>query len=133
MESKGQSFDSEVTLYKDDVERYAGLFAAAHFAVRIVLICLAAIIAAEHGLETSPAKFLVPWIPIFAVIVAALTALDTWLRPGQHWKVSKIYALRFAQLRDQVESMSENDAQRLEELKRNFRELQQQHVNDTAP
>ena len=55
-------------------------------ATRVYLIAVSAIVAAKETLATSPLLILSPWVPILAVSVTVLTAVDTWLKPRDKWR-----------------------------------------------
>ncbi|MER6128637.1 DUF4231 domain-containing protein [Streptomyces sp. NPDC001795] len=57
-----------------------------YYVSRITLIVASAIVAAGQNLSRSSAAFLVGWVPALSLLVAVLTALDTWLKPQQKWK-----------------------------------------------
>lgn len=54
--------------------------------LRVFLIIASAIVAAEASLLKSEFAWLAGWTPILALLVAILTAVDTWLRPQQKWR-----------------------------------------------
>ena len=54
--------------------------------LRIVLIIMSATVAAQANLEDSVLTGIIHWIPIFALAVAILTALDTWMKPRDKWR-----------------------------------------------
>jgi hypothetical protein len=57
-----------------------------YYASRITLIVASAIVAAKENLSGGHGQWLVGWVPLLAVAVAIITALDTWLRPQQKWR-----------------------------------------------
>lgn len=57
-----------------------------YYLSRILLICLSSVVAAGTNLADSKGNWLIIWIPVLAVVVAAMTALDTWLKPQQKWQ-----------------------------------------------
>jgi hypothetical protein len=57
-----------------------------YYASRITLIVASAIVAAKENLSGGHGQWLVSWVPLLAVAVAIITALDTWLRPQQKWR-----------------------------------------------
>ena len=73
-------------------------YGVTYYLSRIVLIIGSAIVAAKEALVRSQFGAIDDWIPGVAVLVAILTALDTWLRPGQKWR-------GFMESRDAVEHL----------------------------
>jgi hypothetical protein len=57
-----------------------------YHASRVALITASAIVAADQNLKGHRLGGLVDWVPALALLVAILTALDTWLKPQQKWK-----------------------------------------------
>ena len=60
-------------------------YGVTYYTVRIILIIASAIVAASANLEGSVLSDLVRWVPALALLVAILTAIDTWLKPSQKW------------------------------------------------
>ncbi|TXS04772.1 DUF4231 domain-containing protein [Streptomyces sp. col6] len=61
-------------------------YGVTYYLSRILLICLSSVVAAGANLADSKGNWMVIWIPVLAVVVAAMTALDTWLKPQQKWQ-----------------------------------------------
>ena len=60
-------------------------YGATYYTVRIILIIASAIVAASENLAGSVLNALGDWVPALALLVAILTAIDTWLKPSQKW------------------------------------------------
>jgi hypothetical protein len=71
-------------------------------------------------------------LPMLALTVAIITALDTWLKPGQLWRASTVYVVRFNEISDKIRQASPNDVTLIATLRAEFRSLQQKHINDTT-
>jgi hypothetical protein len=57
-----------------------------YYASRLALISASATVAAKENLNGGHGEWLIGWVPILALSVAILTALDTWLKPQQKWR-----------------------------------------------
>lgn len=57
-----------------------------YYVSRIFLILASSVVAAGNNLADGRTSFLIAWIPSLSVAVAAITALDTWLKPQQKWQ-----------------------------------------------
>ena len=62
------------------------LYGAINVVARLFLIIASAIVAAEKNLFGSRAEFLLTWIPVLALAVTIVTAIDTWLKPRDKWR-----------------------------------------------
>jgi hypothetical protein len=104
-----------------------------HISSRLVLIILSAIVSSQASLSSmSTFKWLMALAPALALTVAILTSVDTWMKPGQIWKVCKIYKFRFAQLRDSTSQATLRDPDELKQLSEKFRRFQQDYASDSA-
>lgn len=56
-------------------------------AIRFYLIVASGLVAAKEPLTTTPLGELALWVPVLAVSVPIVTALDTWLKPRDKWRV----------------------------------------------
>lgn len=57
-----------------------------YYAGRITLIVASAVVAAEQTLGTGNGAWLAAWVPLLALFVAVVTALETWLKPLEKWR-----------------------------------------------
>ncbi|MFE2998399.1 hypothetical protein ACFXG4_25765 [Nocardia sp. NPDC059246] len=58
-------------------------YAVTYYASRLILITASAVVAAKDNLHSGHVLSAVPWL---AILVAVLTALDTWMKPQQKWR-----------------------------------------------
>jgi hypothetical protein len=61
-------------------------YGCTYYFTRVVLIVASAIVAANANLSHGRGWEVVQWIPLLALLVAIITALDTWLKPQQKWR-----------------------------------------------
>jgi hypothetical protein len=61
-------------------------YGISYYVSRILLISASAVVAGKETLKNSSGDFLVSAVPLLAVLVAVLTALDTWLKPADRWR-----------------------------------------------
>jgi len=88
------SMEKELSKWKMTTTWY-GLF---YGSARTALIAFSAIVAAQNNLQGSPIGFVVRWVPILALAVTVLTAIDTWPKPQLKWR-------GFMDDRDRLESL----------------------------
>jgi hypothetical protein len=62
------------------------LYGTINPALRVFLIFTSSIVAVESRLNGSPAEFLVAWVPILALTISVMTAIDSWLKPRDKWR-----------------------------------------------
>ena len=62
------------------------LYGAINVIARLFLIVASTIVAAEKNLLGSRAGFLVTLVPLLALGVTVVTAIDTWLKPRDKWR-----------------------------------------------
>jgi hypothetical protein len=99
------------------------VYGAVNVATRLSLIIASSIVAAEKSLTGSAGSFLVQWIPLLALAVAIIAALDTWLKPRDKWR-------GFMNDRDDLSDLllrakADNQDKIIEE----FKQIRQQHRN----
>jgi hypothetical protein len=95
------------TIYR--VNRLASKFTWVHISLRLVLIILSSTVAAQKNLVGSPIQAVVPWVPVLALAVAILTALDTWMKPGEKWKTHDRFDDEFKTIRRELSYMEPTD------------------------
>ncbi|MER8161869.1 DUF4231 domain-containing protein [Streptomyces sp. NPDC094472] len=97
-------------------------YGVTYYLSRILLIVASAIVAADQNLSGGKGGFLVGWVPLLALVVAVLTALDTWLKPQQKWQ-------GFMESRDTLADLIVRGRHGLtvEELREEFTTLRRQH------
>lgn len=133
LEENQSSLANEIERYRRIVDARAVRYKTLYISARLVLIVLSAIVASQAGLSVLPTlKWVTAVAPVLALSVAILTSLDTWMKPGQIWKVCKIYKFRFAQLNDLTRQAILRDPDELKQLSEKFRRLQQEYASDSA-
>jgi hypothetical protein len=99
--------------------------------MRICLIVASAIVAVRETLAGSPLEPLSSWIPLLALGVSIVTALDTWMKPQVRWQG---YVRSRDDLSDLVLQMkmmgAEASADALEKLRERLNEIHRQHRQD---
>jgi hypothetical protein len=116
------------------------MYGSIYPAARLFLIIASSIVAAQKTLESvvangatdkalavSIASGLASWVPVLAVLVTVVTALDTWMKPRDKWR-------GFMQDRDELEdiiiklneTLPEDSAAR-NNLRAEFAALRQRH------
>jgi hypothetical protein len=126
-ESLRDSLIRQAEHQRENARHLSYLLATIHITVRVMLIALAGIVAAQNNLLGSPLKSWVRWVPVMSLAVAIVTALDTWLKPGLMWKALVIYTIKIAALRDNLRAVDPSDQQAIEKLHQQFRELEEDH------
>ena len=53
---------------------------------RVFLIGASAVVAVGTNLADTPLEFLTRWIPVLALLVSIITAIDTWMKPQVRWR-----------------------------------------------
>ncbi|MGO4417565.1 hypothetical protein AB4Z54_01995 [Streptomyces sp. MCAF7] len=97
-------------------------YGVTYYVSRILLILASAVVAADQNLGDGPANGLIEWVPALALIVAVMTALDTWLKPQQKWRGFMESRDALADLRIQVSGGMPAD-----QVRAKFLELRRQH------
>ncbi len=107
--------------------RFTKTFGLTYHGFRIFLIIASAIVAAEKTLADGRFAGLAEWTPVLAVLVAAITAFDTWLKPQKKWR-------GFMESRDELTSLfirAENGTGR-SEIQNSFDELRRKHREENV-
>ncbi|MEU0005420.1 hypothetical protein ABZ079_14305 [Streptomyces sp. NPDC006314] len=97
-------------------------YGVTYYLSRILLIVASAVVAADQNLGEGKAQWLIAWVPSLALAVAALTAIDTWLKPQQKWR-------GFMESRDALADLmiQAGDGMAPQEVRGKFLELRKQH------
>lgn len=97
-------------------------YGVTYYLSRILLIVASAIVAADQNLGEGKTKWLIGWVPLLALAVAVLTAVDTWLKPQQKWR-------GFMESRDALADLmiQAGDGMAPQEVRGKFLELRRQH------
>ncbi|MEU2619393.1 hypothetical protein ABZ642_14705 [Streptomyces sp. NPDC007157] len=61
-------------------------YGVSYYVSRASLIIASAVVAADQNLADGKGTSIVQWVPVLALLVAILAALDTWLKPQQKWR-----------------------------------------------
>ena len=88
------AMEKELQKWKISTTWY-GLF---YSSSRTALVVFSATVAAQNNLKGSVIGFAVSWVPVLALTVTILTALDTWQKPQLKWR-------GFMDDRDSLESL----------------------------
>jgi len=99
---------------------------------RVFLIITSAIVAAQNNLQGSPAKFIVPWIPLLALTVTIVTALDTWLKPRDKWRGFMGSRDALTDLVVRAKSAESTDAAKFDQLREEFFKLREMHRKENV-
>jgi len=76
------SMEKELKKWKISTTVYGFLYVSA----RTTLIVFSAVVAAQNNLKGSVIGFAVGWVPLLALAVTIITALDTWQKPQVKWR-----------------------------------------------
>ncbi|MGC9382737.1 hypothetical protein [Streptomyces sp. MH13] len=93
-----------------------------YYLSRILLILASAVVAADQNLGGGHGSWLIRWVPALALIVAVMTAVDTWLKPQQKWHGFMESRDALADLMIQAEAGMPTD-----QVRAKFLKLRQQH------
>ncbi|MDX2818647.1 DUF4231 domain-containing protein [Streptomyces sp. PA03-5A] len=113
-----------VRSYVQARHRAAYVYGSTYYLSRLILITASAIVAAGQNLSGGVGTWLVAWVPVLSVLVASLTALDTWLKPQQKWKGSLETRDAVLDLLLRMDGGLDNG-----EARQEFREIKDQHRN----
>ncbi|GGZ71278.1 DUF4231 domain-containing protein [Streptomyces bluensis] len=97
-------------------------YGVTYYLSRILLIAATAVVAADQNLNGGHGSWLTKWVPALALVVAILTAIDTWLKPQQKWRGFMESRDALADLRMQAE-----DGMATDQVRTRFLKLRQQH------
>jgi len=88
------SMENEFSKWKVSTTWYGVFYGTA----RTIVIFFSAVVAAQNNLKGSVAGFLVAWVPILALAVTILSAVEAWQEPQLKWR-------GFMEDRDGLESL----------------------------
>ncbi|WUH90178.1 DUF4231 domain-containing protein [Streptomyces sp. NBC_00433] len=97
-------------------------YGVTYYLGRILLIVASAVVAADQNLGEGHGSWLVTWVPALALVVAVMTAVDTWLKPQQKWRGFMESRDALADLRIQADGGMPAD-----QVRAAFLELRRQH------
>ncbi|MCM2576997.1 hypothetical protein [Streptomyces meridianus] len=96
-------------------------YGVTYYVGRILLILTSAVVAADQNLGDGHGSWLMAWVPALALVVAVMTAVDTWLKPQQKWRGFMESRDALADLRIQAGGLP------ADEVREKFLELRRQH------
>ncbi|MGA8113043.1 MAG: hypothetical protein WCA46_05220 [Actinocatenispora sp.] len=100
-----------------------GVYGATYYVSRFILIAGAATVAAEQGLSEPALSRPAGWVPLLALVVAIVAAIDTWLKPRERWR-------GFMQSRDEINDLrirAAGDKPSLDGIREELRRLRERH------
>ena len=106
-------------------QRSTTVYGTVNVVFRLVLIICSAIVAAEKSLTGSFSELAVA-VPVLALIVSILTAIDTWIKPRDKWR-------GFMGDRDDLDNLliraqsGPQDSSTIDKLRDDFGLLRQRH------
>lgn len=89
-------------------------YGVTYYSTRVTLIVASSIVAVRENLNGSYGAWLIGLIPLLALLVAVLTALDTWLKPQQKWRGFMESRDRLADLMMRFDTQSDIEQFRVE-------------------
>jgi hypothetical protein len=95
--------------------------------LRTFLIVASAAVSARNALEGSPLSFLVWWVPVLALAITVLTAVDSWLKPRDKWRGFMTDRDDLADLIIQAGFIQSADHASLDKLRAEFSDLRRRH------
>jgi hypothetical protein len=96
---------------------------------RFYLIVASGIVAAKDSLASF--QTISMWVPLLAVSVTVITAVDTWLKPRDKWRGFMKDRDDLAALRIRA-GVSPQDTTKLERLNTDFAELRRRHRDENV-
>lgn len=97
-------------------------YGVTYYLSRLLLIIASAVVAADQNLGGGHGSWLITWVPALALVVAVMTAVDTWLKPQQKWRGFMESRDALADLRIQA-----GGGMAADEVRAKFLELRRQH------
>ena len=105
------------------------LYGAINVIARLFLIVASAIVAAEKNLLGFQGSFLVRWVPVLALAVTVVTAIDTWLKPRDKWRGFMEDRDDLSELLIRAQATENADATVHNQLTDEFTKLRRRHRN----
>lgn len=115
-----------------DIQFWKNWTLVAHITTRTSLIVLAAIVAAQKNLIGSPLNEIVNWVPVLSLIVAILTAFDTWLKPGEKWSAHRRFVNKMWDMETELELISGSDVETIRKMNQEFIKIREVHQQESA-
>lgn len=95
--------------------------------LRVFLITASSVVAAESRLNGSPAEFIVWWVPVLALAISIITAIDSWLKPRDKWRGFMTDRDDLADLLIRIKSTASDNHAVLDRLRGEFVALRRRH------
>ena len=105
------------------------LYGTTNVAVRLFLIIASGLVAAEKSVFTSTGVIATKLIPLLAVAVTLVTAIDTWLKPRDKWRGFMEDRDDLADLLIRAQKSSTIDDTYADKLRDEFSKLRRRHRN----
>ena len=103
------------------------VYGTAYPVVRLLLIAVSAVVSAKDNLLGSPMTALVSWVPIMALLVAIVTAIDTWMKPRDKWRGFMRDRDELADLILRARSLPADESALSDDIRRAFADLRRRH------
>jgi hypothetical protein len=108
------------------------IYGALNVIIRIFLIVTSFIVAAERHLVGSKYDFLVQWVPLLALAVTIVTAIDTWLKPRDKWRGFMENRDALSDILIQTSTMESTDNAKFNQLREEFTKLRERHRRENV-
>lgn len=95
--------------------------------VRVFLIVASSVVAVESRLNGSPGEFLVTWVPVLALAISVMTAIDSWLKPRDKWRGFMTDRDDLSDLIVRARSSPTDNPTTLDRLRADFATLRRRH------
>jgi hypothetical protein len=111
--------------YEKVWHRQTHLYAGCSIVFRLLLIPATAIVAAREGVQGF--EYLRRLFPLLPILVAILTALDSWLKPREKWQGFMKVREDAKSIVDEIRETSDDDKATLQNLRTRFEALLEYH------
>ncbi len=123
IESLMRDVQSELKKWSLNTRVYGALYVG----IRTFLIIASVVVAGQDMLRASVAAFVTGWVPLLALAVSVLTALDTWMKPRDKWRGFMEDRDSLDDLRLRIEARGSTDAGAVDTLREEFATLRKRH------
>ena len=103
------------------------VYGTAYPSVRLLLIVASALVSAKDNLLESPLSASVSWVPVMALVVSIVTAIDTWMKPREKWRGFMRDRDDLADLILRARDLRAEEPGGFEEIRRAFGERRRRH------
>ena len=104
-------------------------YGATNVAIRLFLIIASGLVAADKSIFTSDTVLGAKVIPLLAVAVTVVTAIDSWLKPRDKWRGFMEDRDDLADLLIRVQKSPTADMSATDKLRDDFNKLRRRHRN----